>query len=74
KPPLSRTQERERFQWALTYNPDKYKEYDNLGYNFKHVVFTDETLARIGEQRGIIRTWARPDEIFDDDVKKDRKP
>ncbi|KAF2822661.1 hypothetical protein CC86DRAFT_458446 [Ophiobolus disseminans] len=34
----------------------------------------ESVFTRIGEQQGIIRTWARPDEIFDDDIKKDRKP
>jgi hypothetical protein len=37
-------------------------------------VFTDETPARIGEQRGMIRAWCREDEKYDDDVKKERKP
>jgi hypothetical protein len=36
------------------------------------VVFTDETPARVGEERGIIRTWARDDEIYNDDVRHDR--
>jgi hypothetical protein len=74
KPPLTPAQKRERYQWALDHNPDKYKEYDNLGYNFREVVFTDETLARVGEQRGMTRAWCKEDEIYDDNVRKDRKP
>ncbi|KAF2825263.1 hypothetical protein CC86DRAFT_456492 [Ophiobolus disseminans] len=73
KPPLTPAQKKERYQWALAYNPDLYKEYDNLGFDFRTVCFTDETPARIGDQQGMIRTWCKDDEIYDDDVKKDRK-
>lgn len=73
KPPLTPAQERERYQWALTHNPDRDHEYDNNGFNFREVVFTDETPARVGELRGMIRAWCKEDEIYDDDVRKDRK-
>lgn len=73
KPPLTPAQKEERYQWALAHNPDLYEEYDNLSFNFRTVCFTDETPARIGDQRGMIRTWCKDDEIYDDDVKKDRK-
>ncbi|KAF1941289.1 hypothetical protein EJ02DRAFT_492810, partial [Clathrospora elynae] len=73
KPPLTPAQERECYQWALNHNLDKEKEYDNKGYNFRKVVFTDETPARIREQRGMIRAWCKEDEIYNDNVKKDRK-
>ncbi|KAF1937046.1 hypothetical protein EJ02DRAFT_469986 [Clathrospora elynae] len=73
KPPLTLAQERERLQWALDHNPDKDEEYDNKGYNFHKVVFTDETPACVGEQRGMIRAWCKEGEIYNDDVKKDRK-
>ena len=36
------------------------------------MVFTDETPARVGEERGMIRTWARDDEIYNDDVRHNR--
>ncbi|KAF1934694.1 hypothetical protein EJ02DRAFT_507396 [Clathrospora elynae] len=74
KPPLTRAQKRERLQWALDHNPDLHKEYDNKGYNFRQVVFTDETPARIGDQQGMIRTWCKEDELYHNHVKKDRKP
>lgn len=73
KPILTPAQEEERYQWALIHNPDKYKEYDGLGFNFRIVCFTDETPARVGEQRGMFRAWAKDDEIYHEDVKKDKK-
>jgi transposase len=72
KPPLSSTQRRERLQWALSHNPDRYEVGDGLGFDFRTVVFTDETPARVGEERGMIRTWAHDDEIYDDDVRHTR--
>jgi hypothetical protein len=56
KPPLSTTQRRERLQWALQHNPDKDQVSDRLRFNFTTVVFTDETPARVGEERRMIRT------------------
>ena len=73
KPPLTPAQERERYEWALAHNPDKHEECDNQGYNFHEVVFTDEMPARVGEQRGLIGASCKEDEIYDDNVKKDRK-
>ncbi|KAF1940937.1 hypothetical protein EJ02DRAFT_318152, partial [Clathrospora elynae] len=67
-------QKRERLQWALDHNPDLHKEYDNKGYNFRQVVFTNKTPAWIGDQRGMIRTWCKEDELYYNDVKKDCKP
>lgn len=72
KPPLSSTQRRDRLRWALNHNPDRYEVGDGLGFDFRCVIFTDETPARVGEERGMIRTWARDDEIFNDDVRHDR--
>lgn len=72
KPPLSSSQRRERLQWALQHNPDRYEVGDGLGYDFTSVVFTDETPARVGEERGMMRVWARSDEKYDDDVRHDR--
>ncbi|EDU46141.1 HTH-Tnp-Tc3-2 domain containing protein [Pyrenophora tritici-repentis] len=72
KPPLSSTQRQERLRWALEHNPDRYEVGDGLGFDFRCVVFTDETPARVGEERGMIRTWARDDEIYNDDVRHDR--
>ncbi|KAF2030133.1 hypothetical protein EK21DRAFT_66159 [Setomelanomma holmii] len=45
KPSLTQAQQQERLQWALAHNPDKYEYGDGLGFNFRDVVFTDETLA-----------------------------
>jgi hypothetical protein len=72
KPPLSSTQRRERLSWALKHNPDRYKVGDGLSFDFRCVVFTDETPAQVGEERGMIRTWARNNEIYNDDVRYDR--
>lgn len=72
KPSLTPSQEKERYQWALAHNPDKDKEGDNKGFNFREVCFTDETPARVGEQRGMQRTWCKLDEVYDNNVKKDR--
>ncbi|KAF1972838.1 hypothetical protein BU23DRAFT_568679 [Bimuria novae-zelandiae CBS 107.79] len=72
KPPLTPNQERERYRWALAHNPDKYEYGDGLGFDFKQVIFTDETPARIGEERGMQRVWCKEDERYDNYVKKDR--
>lgn len=72
KPSLTSEQEKERYEWALAHNPDKDKEYDNKGFDFHQVVFSDETPARIGEERGMMRTWCRGGERWDDGVKHDR--
>ena len=72
KPHLTSEQEQQRYEWALAHNPDRDEEYDNKGYDFTAVVFTDETPARIGEERGKIRTWCRGGERWDDNVKHDR--
>jgi hypothetical protein len=48
-----------------------YEEGDSLGFDFKQVVFTNETPARIGDERGMQRVWCKEDERFEDDVKKD---
>jgi hypothetical protein len=72
KPPLTRHQERIRYQWALTHNPDKHEYGDGLGYNFRQVCFTDEAPARIGDERGMLRVWAKDDEVYDTDVRHDR--
>ena len=72
KPKLTPEQEEEHYKWALAYNPNKYKEYDNQAFNFRLVVFTDETPARIGEERGMLRTWCKLEEIWDKSVKYER--
>ena len=72
KPTLTPDQENERYEWALQHNPDLHEEYDNLGFNFRKVVFTDETPARIGEERGMQRTWCKELERWDEGVKHDR--
>ncbi|KAK7177870.1 hypothetical protein PSPO01_16083 [Paraphaeosphaeria sporulosa] len=45
KPPLTEQEMQDRYEWALAHNPDKYKEGDNLGFNFRQCVYTDETPA-----------------------------
>ena len=72
KPTLTRAQERQRYAWALTHNPDRNEYGDGLGFDFRTVVFTDETPARVGEERGMMRTWAKAGEVYDDDVRKER--
>jgi hypothetical protein len=73
KPPLTPHQERERHAWAFVYNLDLHHQYDGLGYGLREIVFTDETPARIRELRGMIRAWCEAGEIYDDDVRHDRK-
>jgi len=70
KPPLTDAQKEARYEWALAHNPDKDEVGDNKGYNFRRVVFTDEVTARVGEQYGMKRAWALPDEIYYEDVKR----
>jgi hypothetical protein len=72
RPHLTPQQERARYEWALAHNPDKDKEYDNQGFDFYQVCFSDETPARIGEERGMMRTWIQQHERWDDDVKHER--
>jgi hypothetical protein len=72
KPSLSPEQEKERYAWALAHNPDRYEYGDGLGYDFTLVVFSDETPARIGEERGLIRTWCCEGEQYNSHVKHDR--
>jgi hypothetical protein len=57
----------------MLHNSDRYCEGDNLGFDFHTVCFTDETPARVGEQHGMIRAWAKDGEEFHEDVKKIRK-
>ena len=72
KPTLTPAQEKERYVWALQHNPDRYEVGGGLGFDFRTAVFTDETPARVGEERGMIRVWAHDDEIYDDDVRHNR--
>ena len=72
KPALTPEHEKERYAWALEHNPELHEEYDNKGFDFHEVVFTDETPARIGEERGMQRTWCKENERWDEGVKHDR--
>ena len=72
KPSLTPDQEKERLVWALDHNPDHEEEYNDKGFNFYEVVFTDETPARIGEGRGMQRIWYKEDERWDEGVKHGR--
>ena len=57
KPSLTPDQEKERKAWVIEHDPDDEHYGDLKGYDFHQVVFTDETPARIGEERDMIRTW-----------------
>ena len=70
KPTLNQKQMEERYQWALTHNPDLHKRGDSRGFDFRQVVYTNKTPARVGEQRGKKRAWFLEDEYFHKDVKK----
>ncbi len=72
KPALTPEQEKERHVWALEHNSEFHEEYDNKDFYFHEVVFTDETPARIGEERGMRRTWCKKNERWDEGVKHDR--
>jgi hypothetical protein len=72
KPSLTLEQVTECYEWALEHNPDRYEIGDGLGYDFRKACFTDETPARIGEERGMQRVWCKDGERYDTDVKKDR--
>ena len=72
KPSLTLDQEEERKVWAIEHDPDSEHYGDLQGYDFHQVVFTDETPARIGEERGMMRTWCREGERCDTNVKHDR--
>ncbi|KAF2621101.1 hypothetical protein BU25DRAFT_306323, partial [Macroventuria anomochaeta] len=66
---LTPEQEQERYTWVLAHNPDKEVEYDNNGYNFTHVVFTDKMPVHIGKEQGMMITWCCERERWDDDIK-----
>ncbi|KAF1967914.1 hypothetical protein BU23DRAFT_481887, partial [Bimuria novae-zelandiae CBS 107.79] len=70
KPTLNDAQRKHRLEWALAHNPDLHEYGDRLGSNYQRVIFTDETPARVGEQRGLLRAWAKEDEIYHPDVKR----
>ncbi|KAF2830977.1 hypothetical protein CC86DRAFT_452185 [Ophiobolus disseminans] len=72
KPPLNTEQQRERFEWALAHNPDKYEYRDRKGFDFAEVVFTNKTPACIGKERGMQRVWCKDSKQYDEGVKKDR--
>lgn len=72
KPELVEKEKKERHEWAKAHNPDKYDKGDNLGFNFRRAVYTDETPARVGEQRGVHRAWIKKEEKYLPDVKKPR--
>ncbi|KAF1976017.1 hypothetical protein BU23DRAFT_411509, partial [Bimuria novae-zelandiae CBS 107.79] len=70
KPTLDDAQRKRRLQWAIEHNPDKHEYGDGLGFNFRRVIYTDETPARVGEQRGMLRSWAKADGTYAPDVKR----
>jgi hypothetical protein len=72
RPPLTPEQQEEQLAWALAHNPDKYEYGNRVGFDFRTVIFTDETPARIGDQRSMQRAWYKEGENYEDDVRKDR--
>jgi hypothetical protein len=46
------------------------KEYHPGRFNWRNVVFTDETPAKIRDQRGLLHAWAKQDETIHPDVKR----
>ncbi|KAF1972160.1 hypothetical protein BU23DRAFT_508906 [Bimuria novae-zelandiae CBS 107.79] len=70
KPTLTDDQHKERYEWALAHNSDKDEYGDGKGFNYRRVVYTDETPARVGEQRGMKRAWCKADEVYHKDVKR----
>ncbi|KAF2002013.1 hypothetical protein P154DRAFT_521183 [Amniculicola lignicola CBS 123094] len=72
RPPLTAAEKKKRFEWALAHNPNKDEEGDNKGFNFRRVVYTDETPARAGDQWGMKRAWCREGEEYHKDVKREK--
>ncbi|KAF1995096.1 hypothetical protein P154DRAFT_556935 [Amniculicola lignicola CBS 123094] len=70
RPPLTEDEKQKRYKWALAHNPDLHEIGDNKGFNFRRVVYTDETPARAGDQRGIKRSWCCEGEEYHQDVKR----
>jgi hypothetical protein len=48
------------------------KQYHPDRFNWHEVIFADEILAKIGDQVGQFRAWAKTDERYRSDVKHDR--
>jgi hypothetical protein len=59
------------YRWALIHKPaGLHKNSDDLGFNFTKVVYTNHTLARVKELRGMKRAWAKDNETYHDDVNR----
>jgi transposase len=48
------------------------KKYHPDNFDWHNVIFTDETPAKVSAQRGWHRSWAKPDERYHPDVKRDQ--
>jgi hypothetical protein len=48
------------------------KKYHPDNFNWRNVVFTHETPAKVGDRRGMQRSWAIKDEAYHPDVKRPR--
>lgn len=59
KPPLTPAQKAKRLAWAKRYHPDH--------FDWTLVIFTDETPAKVGIQRGFQRVWRLVDEAYHKD-------
>ncbi len=64
KVPLNADNKAQRVAILKEYHPDK--------FNWRNVVFTDETPAKVGDRRGMHRSWAKKDEAYHPDVKEAR--
>ncbi len=48
------------------------KKYHPDVFDWRNVIFTDETPAKVGDRCGLHRSWAKKDEAYHPDVKQDR--
>ncbi len=62
---LTEANKAERVALLKEYHPDK--------FDWRNVIFTDETPAKIGAQRGWHRSWRKTDETYHEDVKMTRQ-
>jgi hypothetical protein len=64
KVPLDADAKAQRVALLKKYHPDN--------FNWQNMVFTNETPAKIGDRRGMERSWAKKDEAYHPDVKRAR--
>lgn len=61
KPGLNKKQREARLTWCHKYSSWTIEDW-------KRVIFTDETSVILGNRRGTVRLWRRPDEVYSDTV------